>query len=535
MQPILLAVHTTLHWVDMTILVASILLAVVVGIYFSKKQKSTDAYFAANGNIPAWAVGMSMFATIISSVTFLAYPGAAYGGNWILLVQGLMVPLVLVGLVGYIVPLYRKVIKLSTYEYFERRFGVFARYYSSLAFVLENFSKMGAVLYLMGLAMAMFLGGIDINMIIVFVGIVIIVLTFLGGMEAIIWMDVIQGFLLIVGGLLTIGILFWLIPGGPSAVFDVAGQYNKIDFGPYDMDLVETTFLVMCLNGVFYALQKYGTDQSIVQRYLTARDDESAKKASYMGVLMSVPAWALFMFVGTCLFVYYSLNTGVLPEGTKNDEVFPFFIATEMPVGITGLIVAALAAGAISSIDSSINCISAVVVEDYYGRLRPNASDKHKLRVGKISVMVVGLLSIAVALLYVSWGGQGVLGSLFGLYAIISAGIVGIFVLGLFSRRANWQGLYVGIACAILFTAYAVLTSTKFDMGGGEKQLLLDLGAWNYTHSTYMLGVYSHLIVLIVGYVASFFFTSELAAKELTIYGYLEEKKKAQSAEVSLD
>lgn len=518
-------IHTSLHWIDALILTVSILAAVVVGVYFSKKQKSTNAYFAASGNVPAWAVGMSMFATIISSVTFLAYPGAAYGGNWILLVQGLMVPIILIGLIGFIVPLYRKVIKLSTYEYFERRFGMFARFYSSVAFILENFSKMGAVLYLMGLAMAMFTGGMDIRTIIIAVGVVIIILTYLGGMEAIIWMDVVQGFLLIGGGLITIIMLFCLTDGGPATIFSVASEYDKIDFGPYTMDLTQTTFLVMVLNGMFYAVQKYGTDQSIVQRYLTARDDKSAKKASYLGVLMSVPAWALFMFVGTCLFVYYHINTGLLPAGIKDDEVFPFFIATEMPVGIVGLIIAALAAGAISSIDSSINCISACVVEDYYSRLRPKASDKSKLWVGKASVLIVGIASIFVALLYVSWGGQGVLGSLFGLYAIISAGIVGIFLLGLFSRRANWQGLYIGIAVAVLFTAYAVLTSTKFDMGNGEKEILLDLGEYNFTHSTYMLGVYSHLIVLIVGYLASLLFKTPLADKELTIYGYLEERK----------
>ncbi|MDO4160111.1 MAG: sodium:solute symporter [Prevotellaceae bacterium] len=518
-------IQTSLHWIDSTIVIVSILLAVIVGVYFSKKQKSTSAYFAASGKIPAWAVGMSMFATIISSVTFLAYPGAAYGGNWILLVQGLMVPIVLVGLIGFIVPLYRKVIKLSTYEYFERRFGTFARFYSSVAFILENFSKMGAVLYLMGLAMAMFTGGVDITTIIIAVGVVIIILTYLGGMEAIIWMDVVQGFLLIAGGLITIIMLFILTDGGPAAIFSIAAEYDKIDFGPYTMDLVHTTFLVMVLNGIFYAVQKYGTDQSIVQRYLTAKDDKSAKKASYLGVFMSVPAWALFMFVGTCLFAYYHINTGILPEGIKDDEVFPFFIATEMPVGIVGLIIAALAAGAISSIDSSINCISACVVEDYYSRIRPNASDKSKLWVGKISVLVVGVGSILVALLYVSWGGEGVLGSLFGLYAIISAGIVGIFLLGLFSRRANWQGLYIGIAAAVLFTAYAVLTSKPFDMGGGEKKLLIDLGEWNFKHSTYMLGVYSHLIVLIIGYAASFLFKTPLCDKSLTIYGYLEEKR----------
>lgn len=511
---------SSLHWVDISIIIASVVLALCVGFYFSRNQNSTDTYFAANGNIPSWAVGMSMFATIISSVTFLAYPGNAYAGNWILLVQGLMVPVALVCLIGFIVPLYRKVIKLSTYEYFERRFGPFARIYSSLAFVLEHFSKMGTILYLLALAMAMFIGGMDIRWVIVIIGIVVIVMTFFGGMEAIIWMDVIQGFLLIIGGLLAVGMLFHLTDGGPAEILDIAEEYNKIDFGPYDMDLTHLTFLVMVLNGIFYALQKYGTDQSIVQRYLTARDDRSAKRASYLGIFLSVPTWALFMFVGTCLFAYYHINAGVLPEGIKSDEVFPYFISTEMPVGITGLILSALIAGAISSIDADINCISAIVVEDYYSRFKKDVSDKQKMRIGRWAVIITGLGAILCALLYVAWGGEGVLGTLFGLYAILSAGIVGIFLLGLFSRRANWQGLYIGIAAAIIFTAYAVLTSTKY----GDS-MLLDFGDWNFTHHKYMLGVYSHIIVLIVGYVASLFFKTPLADKELTIYGYLEKKK----------
>ena len=517
-------VHSSVHWIDLTILIISLIAAVGVGVWFSRKQDSTKSYFAANGSVPAWAVGMSMFATIISSVTFLAYPGAAYSGNWILLVQGLMVPIVLLSMIWFIVPLFRRVIRLSTYEYFERRFGPFARFYSSVAFVLEHFSKMGTILYLMGIAMTAFTG-IDITYIIIIIGVVVILLTYLGGMEAIIWMDVVQGFLLILGGCITVGMLFWLTDGGPSTIFRVAGEYNKIDVGPYDWDLTQLTFIVMVLNGIFYAVQKYGTDQSIVQRYLAAKDEKSAKKASYMGILMSVPAWTLFMFVGTCLFVYYKVNSGLLPEGIKSDEVFPYFIATELPVGITGLIIAALAAGAISSIDSDVNCISAIVVEDYYSRFRPHATDNQKLRVGRLSVLIIGILSIFIALLYVAWGGEGVLGTLFGLYAIVSAGIVGIFLLGLFSRRANWQGLYIGIAAAVLYTAYAVLTSSKFETSNGEKALLLDLGELNFTHHKYMLGVYSHLIVLVVGYVASLFFKTPLADKELTIYGYLEEKK----------
>lgn len=515
-----------IHWVDYVIVVLSVVLAVGMGVYFARRQKNTDAYFAGSGNIPAWAVGMSIFATLISSVTFLAYPGAAYASNWILLVQGLMVPVVLLALIGVIVPLFRRVIKLSTYEYFERRFGFFARLYSSLAFMLGHFSKMGTVFYLVSLALSAFLN-FDIYLIILTLGIAIIVLTLLGGMEAIIWMDVIQGFMLIGGGLICISLLLFLPDGGPAAMFSVAKEYDKISFGPYDWDLTQLTFIVMALNGIFYAIQKYGTDQTIVQRYLAAKDDRSAKKAAYIGVFMSVPVWTLFMLIGTGLFAFYHTTGNPLPEGIKADAVFPYFIGTQLPVGIRGLIIAALAAAAISSLDSDMNCLAAIAVQDYYARFRPKSTDRQRLRLGRWVVALSGIAAVGIAMLYVVWGGEGVLGAVFGLYAIFSAGIVGLFLLGLFSRRANKQGLYVGIVAAVLFTAYAMLTSTKFDFGNGE-QLLLDLGSWNFTHHKYMLGVYSHIVLFVVGYVASFFFKAPLADKELTIYGYLEKKHKKE-------
>lgn len=458
--------EASVHWIDYLIVVMSVVLAIGVGMYFAHRQKDTETYFAAGGNVPAWAIGMSIFATLISSVTFLAYPGAAYASNWILLVQGLMVPLVLVAMIGVIVPLFRKVIQLSAYEYFERRFGFFARFYSSLAFTLGHFSKMGTVFFLVGLALSTFLNT-NIYFIILFLGIAIIILTLMGGMEAIIWMDVIQGFMLIGGGLICVGLLLFMPEGGPSTVFSVANEHHKIDFGPYDWDFAQLTFWVMALNGVFYAIQKYGTDQTIVQRYLTAKDDKGAKKAAYIGVGLSVPIWTLFMFIGTGLFVFYQTTGYVLPEGIKADAVFPHFIATQLPVGIKGLVIAALAAGAISSLDSDMNCLAAIAVQDYYVRFKPSSTDKQRLRLGRWVVVLSGVASIGIAMLYVIWGGEGVLGAVFALYAIFSAGIVGLFLLGLLSRRANKQGLYVGIAVAILFTAYAMLTSTELDFGNG--------------------------------------------------------------------
>ncbi|MDR3297656.1 MAG: sodium:solute symporter, partial [Prevotellaceae bacterium] len=444
-----------MHQIDYIIVFASIALTVAVGLYFARRQKSSDRFFSGGRNLPSWAIGISIMATLISSVTFLAYPGAGYAGNWILLVQGLMVPVVLVGFIWFIVPLFRKAIGISAYEYFEKRFGFFARIYSSLAFALSHFSKMGTVFYLMGLALAAMLG-IDTLTLIWVLGGAIILLTLMGGLEGVIWMDVIQGFMLIVGGIACALLLVFTPDGGATAVFHVVAENSKISFAPYSWDFTKLTFFVMAINGVFYAIQKYGTDQTIVQRYLAAKTDKAAVRASLLGVFLSVPLWALFMFIGTALFAFYQLSpTPALPAGTPADGVFPFFIMTQLPVGVKGFIIAALCAAAISSLDSDMNCLSAIGVEDYYKRFRPRSSDRQQLRMARILVVLSGLAALLVATLYLQLGGEGVLGIVFELYAIFSAGIAGMFLLGLFSRRANKHGLYVGMAACVLFTAYA--------------------------------------------------------------------------------
>lgn len=512
-----------ISWIDTAIVFVSVIATIGVGLYFARRQKSSEHYFSASKNIPSWAIGLSIFATLISSVTFLAYPAASYKSNWILLVQGLMVPIVLVGAIWIIVPLFRRTIRLSTYEYFERRFGFFARLYSSLAFMLTHFSKMGTVLYLVCLVINT-LSGIPIMTLIVFIGVCIIFLTLVGGIEAVIWMDVIQGFMIIGGGLLCLGILLFKPEGGPGLVLEQAFLMKKIDVGPYNFSLTQLTIWVMIINGAFYALQKYGTDQTIVQRYLVAKTDKDAKKAAYIGVMTSVPVWTLFMLIGSLLFVFYNNGTAVLPEGTKADEVFPYFMRTQLPVGVVGLVLSAIVAAAFSTLASDMNCLSAIGVEDYYQRFKPNCTDKQRLSMGRVLVFVSGLAMMLVATLYVLWQGEGVLGVVFELYAIFSAGIVGIFILGLLSKRANWQGLYIGIGACIIFTAYAMLTSAKFGVDGEEK-LLLDLGPLNFTQHKYMLGVYSHLIVIVVGYIASLFFSRKEVDEKLTIYSYFKERK----------
>src|SRR5690554_2981933 len=238
-----------LHVIDYIIIAISLAVSLGVGIKFSKKKVNTKQYFSAGGNVPAWAIGMSIFATLISSISFLAYPGEGYSSNWIRLVQGMMVPLVLLFFIGFIVPLYRKVIRLSAYEYFERRFGYLARLYGSLAFIFASFSGMGTVFFLLSLALSSMIG-IDTLTVIWVVGIVVVIITLLGGMEAVIWLDVIQGFLLITGGIVALTVLTLKIEGGFGTVWETGIEEGKIGLGPFDWDFINLTFWVMAFNGV---------------------------------------------------------------------------------------------------------------------------------------------------------------------------------------------------------------------------------------------------------------------------------------------
>ena len=369
--------------------------------------------------------------------------------------------------------------------------------------------------------------GVDTLTVIWILGFAIVLLTLLGGMEAVIWLDVIQGFLLIVGGLVSLTVIILKTEGGFSAIWGVAVDNDKIGLGPFNWDFVNLTFWVMALNGIFYAIQKYGSDQTIIQRYLTAKSDKAAIRASVMGVAVTLPVWTLFMFIGTALFSFYTLSPSTLPPDIRPDAVFPFFITTQLPPGLVGLILSALIAAAISSLDSDLNCLSAVGVDDYYARFRPESSDAERMRVGKVMVVLAGIGAMIVATIYVSAGNKGVLGIVFTLYAIFSGGIAGMFLLGLFVKRANKKGLYVGIAACVLYTGFSLLTSTSVG-SGDDKHLILDLGAMNYTQHKYMLGVYSHVVLFVVGWVASYFFPRVRVDDNLTYYGYLERKRKGE-------
>lgn len=526
---------SALRTLDLIVIALYFVVVAGIGLWFSRRQTTTEAYFVARRSIPSWAMGLSVFATIISSITFVAYPGASFKGDWNLLVPGFMAVGVLLIFGMTLVSFFRHAVGMTAYEYFEKRFGYGARAYSALAFSAGHFSKMGFVLFTITAAICGMTGW-DKFHVILGVGFVTILYTLLGGLEAVIWTEVLQGIVKLTGVVVVIGVLLSIMPGGASAAFHLASENHKMSLGDFKFDLTANgNFWVMLIYGAFWYLQKYAADQTLVQRYLVAKSDKSALKGVAFGAFLCVPAWAAFMLVGTLLWAYYQLSHDVLPPSLLDakgkiisDEVFPYFLTTKIPAGLAGIFMAALFSAAMSTMSSDLNCLSAVFTEDYYRKLRPNSTDKQRLFVGKIVVAVCGTIAVGIGV-FIAGKGESALKLYYAATAIVSAGLAGMFLLAFLSRRANKQGLWIGISAMLVFTTWAVLTSSK----GPDGKLFLDLPSFNYTWPSVMIGVIGHVIVLVVGWVASLFFPQDTAVKrEWTLWGWLQSRK-ARAAQAS--
>lgn len=503
----------SLRWLDLAVIALYLVGMLVLGLRYARRQKTTEDYFVAGRSIPAWAMGVSVFATLISSITFIAYPGGAFGGNWAELVPGFMVIVVLVLVGRVIIPFFREVVRMSAFEYFEKRFGYSVRLYTSLGFTLGHFSKMGFVFYLVALTVQS-LTGWSMDAVIVASGVVTVIYTYMGGLEAVIWTDVAQGFIMWLGIFISLGSLLWLMPGGATAGFQLAWQHHKFDLGTLQWDFSAKSFWVMAAYGFFWYLQKYTADQTIIQRYLVAKDDRAAIRGVALGALLCIPVWALFLLIGTLTWSYYQLAGEVLPPHiTKPDQYYPYFLTTHVPAGLAGVIMASLFAAAMSTISSDLNCFAVVGVEDFYAKLRPRSTDRERLVMGKLIVALTGALCTLIALWLARTQGTA-LSLYFTATSVLAGGLFGVFALAFLTTRTHLRGLWVGIVACFLFTAYATFTSGKTP--------LLNLGAWNFKLNGVLIGVIGHLVVVVVGYGASRLLPGPTVERSLTFWGWRE-------------
>ncbi len=441
-----------MHLIDLIIFFLFTGGIVVFGCSFFNKKLSSDEFTSAGRSLPGWVVGMSIFATYVSSISYLGYPGNAYSSNWNAFVFSLSIPIASYFAAKYFVPFYRTQGSVSAYSFLEERFGTWARLYASACYLLTQIARMGSILFLLALPMNLLMGW-NIQLVIIFTSIAIIIYSMLGGIKAVIWTEAIQGFILIGGALICLVVLLFSMPEGPTQTFEMAIADHKFDLGSFSADLSTSTFWVCLIYGIFTNLQNYGIDQNYVQRYHTAKNEKEAKFSALFGGYLFIPVSAIFFLIGTALYTYYQVYPELLPaEGIKADYVFPLFIVNQLPTGLTGLLIASIFAAGMSTVATSVTSSSTIILTDYYQRIRKQTSDRERLWVLKVASLVIGVLGILIALALVNV--DSILDAWWKLSSIFSGGMLGLFLLGYLAKKAKNIDAAIGVICGAIVIAW---------------------------------------------------------------------------------
>ncbi|TWT34665.1 sodium:solute symporter [Blastopirellula retiformator] len=488
-----------------------------IGIYFSRRNETTEEYFVGNRAFPGWVIGLSMLGTIVSSATFLALPAAAYVLDWRQLAVNLALPLIAVMAVLVFIPFFRRGKLTSAFEYLGMRFGMAPRIYGTLSFIVLQLIRMAQILFLVSIPVQ-FMTGLSIEVVVIGAGLFIAFYTIAGGIEAVVWTDVVQAIVLLGGGLLCFLYIAWELPGGMTQVLEVGVAEGKFSLGSFEWNLSERTFWTVAILGIINWLAIYSGDQNIVQRYVAAKSTYEARKATIIYSAIALPMWTMFFFIGTALYVYFQTYPEPALAGLETDQVFPYFILTRIPAGLAGLILAAVVAAAMSSLDSGINSISTVVVVDL---LRPNLgdvySDRFYLRTARVIAAVVTVLVISGGIAFSRMEKESMNDISLIVTSLFGGCLMGLFMMGFFTRRIDGVSATIAMCLAVVFNAY---------LGLGLLGWLPQ--AWTLGVHSYWVGALVNLFFAVTAYLLSFVVgSSRLDLTGLTVWT-LGDRKESQ-------
>ena len=484
-----------------SLLVIYLGLLVLLGFYFSFRQKTTTDYFKGGGRVPWWAAGLSVFGTALSAITFMAIPAKTYATDWSYFLYNMSVLLVTPVIVVFFIPFYRRLNVTTAYEYLEKRFNVIVRLFGSASFILFQVGRIAIVLYLPAIALSL-VSGIDIYLCIITMGLLSLLYTLIGGIEAVIWTDVIQVFVLMGGTILSLIIITFSLDGNLFSLIETASGHQKFNILNFKMTLVEPTFWVVVFGGFFANLVTYSSDQTLVQRYLTTDTEAGAAKTAWTNALLVIPASLLFFGTGTALYLFYTQHPEKLDPFAKDlDGIFPWYIINTLPNGISGILIAGLFSAAMSSLSSSMNSAATAFTTDFYQRFS-RTEDAKSLRIAKWSTFVIGFLGTLFAL----WMSTSEIASLWDQFAtllgLFTGGLGGLFLLGIISRQANGTGAIVGLAASSIIQ-YFVSSHTNLHL--------------------FLYAAVGLISCVVIGHLASLVIkdTGNPAGKELTVYNKL--------------
>lgn len=435
-------------WFNYSVVGLYFLLMIVIGIYFIRRENAADDFFLAGQRIPWWAAGLSIYATQLSAITFIAVPAVAYATNWEVLISYLTILMMVPIVIEYYLPFFRRLNVTTAYQYLERRFNVAVRVFSSVSYILFELARTTILLLLPAMAITAIIG-LNIYLAIILMGVITITYTTMGGMEAVVWTDVLQAFIFIAAILYTLIVIVVQV-GGVDVIYQVAIQSDKLQM--FDWRFSFTDLVTWSIFFGSFALQfgPYTADQSVVQRYLTTRNEKEARKSLWTNGIISIPTGFLFFALGTCLYVFYKLNPSLVSLGMQTDEIYPLFIGQQLPVGFAGLVIAGIFSASMSSLSSSIHSISTAFSVDFFDRFRPGSTEKQRVARGRIMVIIVGLFGTILS----CWLASREVISLYFFFqevlGLLASALAGIFMLGIFTESATAKGTLAGAITSIL-------------------------------------------------------------------------------------
>ena len=502
-----------LRWPDLLAIAINLSIMIGIGIYSARRNNSADAYFLASRSMPGWVVGVSLMATIISSMTFLAIPGFTFEKDWRYMPAHFFyfIP----AMVAYFLfmPYFRKGHVRSAYEYLEHRFGTWARLYAAAGFLIFQMFRTGVILYAVSLPFGP-MTGFPLHWVILCLGILVAAYTIAGGLEAVIYTDLLQGLALIAGGLICIPIAIKLIPGGLDQILAEAWADGKFDLGSTAFVWDEQTTWVLILVYQFIFLQLVCTDQNTVQRYIAMKTDRDAKKGLILSTILTIPVWFYFAFIGTSLYVYYKLYPSSALDQLVSEQAFPYFVLTQVPAGVAGFVISGLLAAAMSTLDSGINASAATVTNDFYRRFNKVKKDEqHYLKFGRWISLVFGLIMIFVALFINFTRTQNLMDLKTLVVSILGAGLLSIFLLGFLTVRVNSRATLVATGCTIFGVGFWLFADSSLG-----NSLLPAIRS--YLPNKFWIIVLSNVFLFLFAYFLSFFIknTQNKNLKNLTVW-----------------
>ena len=447
----------SLGTIDIIILLLYSCVLIGMGVYYSRKCRTAEQFMVADRTIPAWAAGLAVMSAYTSSISYIATPGKAFDSNWHPIIFALCIFPVTWLVCKYVVPYYRRTKLISVYAFLEERLGAWGRIYAAFAFVLYMIGRVAVILYLASLLLDTFVPW-NIAVVIIVIGLITIVYTLLGGMEAVIWTDVMQSIIMIAGILFCAVSLSIAVFSGPEPLIQAAIDNHKFSFGSLKFTLAsqehlfDRTVWVMIIYGITEALRSLLADQNYVQKYCSVPTERDAKRSVWIAMLIYIPLTAVFLYIGTTLFAFYSPGGHELGEGiTKGEQIFPYYIATQVPAGLKGLIIAAIIAAAMSTVDSALNCSATVLLLDFYKRyFRPDIGEKASVAFLRWTTIVWGVLGTGAALLMIR--ARSILDIWWQISGIFGGALLGLFLLAFMKVRLRlWQGIVsIGVSVIVI-------------------------------------------------------------------------------------